>query len=60
MNVIGKRKWGADSKSCFSVYGNPLDKAIVKRVLEVLEPEQIEIAVKAFEELEQQDHMLDR
>ncbi len=55
-----KKKWGADSKSCFSVHGNPLDKAIAKRVLEVMEPAQIEIAVKAFEELEQRGNMLDK
>lgn len=51
MNVIGKRKWGADSKSCFSIHGNSLDKAIVKIVLEVMEPAQIEVALKTFVEL---------
>lgn len=55
-----KKRWGADSKSCFSVRGDFLDKAIVEKVLVVMEPAQIEIAVKAFEELEQRGHMLDK
>ncbi|MGL5028875.1 MAG: recombinase zinc beta ribbon domain-containing protein [Wolbachia pipientis] len=55
-----RQKWGAESKSCSPIPGSPVETAIVKRVLEVMEPAQIEIAVKAFEELEQRSHMLDR
>lgn len=49
-----------EKKSCFFVHGNPLDEAVVKRALAVIEPAQIEIAIKAFEELEQRGHMLDK
>ncbi|WP_353281093.1 recombinase family protein [Wolbachia endosymbiont (group B) of Horisme vitalbata] len=55
-----REKWGAGKKNCSPIPGNPLEIAIVKRVLEIMEPAQIEIAVKAFEELEQRGHMLDR
>ncbi len=55
-----KKREGLDSKGCFSIRGDLLDKAIVEKVLIVMEPAQIEIAIKAFEELEQRSQMLDK
>lgn len=48
------------SKSCIHVRGDFLDEAVVEKALAVMEPAQIEIAIKAFEELEQRSYMLDR
>lgn len=45
---------------CFSMNGSFLDKIVVEKVLKAMKPAQIEIAVKAFEELEQRIHMLDK
>lgn len=55
-----KRKDGSDTKSCFSIRGDFLDKAIVEKVLTIMQPAQIEIAIKAYEELEQRGQMLDK
>lgn len=55
-----KKRSGADSKTCFSIRGDFLDKAITEKILRVMEPAQIEIAIKAFEELEQRSHMIDK
>jgi DNA invertase Pin-like site-specific DNA recombinase len=55
-----RKRLESGNKGCFSIRGSSLDKAIVKRVLAVMEPAQIEIAIKAFEELEQRGHMLDK
>ena len=48
------------SKSCMTVRCDLVDRAAVKRALEVLQPAQIEIALKALEEVEKRDKALDR
>lgn len=55
-----KKRSGTDSKVCFSIRGDFLDKAIAEKILRIIEPAQIEIAIKAFEELEQRSQMLDK
>jgi len=55
-----KKRTGIDSKSCLSVRGDIIDQAIVQKVLDEIKPEQINIAIKAFEELEQRGQALDR
>ena len=50
-----------DNKSCFSICrGDILDKEISQRILEIVEPSQIEIAIKSFEDLEQRGLALDK
>ena len=48
----GQKNSGKDSNSCCFVHGENLDQAISKRILEVLNHKQIDIALKSFEELE--------
>lgn len=55
-----KKREGSDSKFCFSVRCDPVDQAITKKILSAIQPAQIEIAIKAFEELEQRSQMLDK
>lgn len=47
------------NKSCFAVRSESLDAAISQKILEAIKPVQIEIAIKAFEELEQRSTALD-
>lgn len=51
----GHRRDGVSTTSCLSVRADLLDKAISKRVLEILQPSQFQIAVAALEELEHRD-----
>lgn len=55
-----KKRNGVDTKSCFSVRGDLIDQAVTQKVLETIKPEQINIAIKAFEELEQRERTLHR
>ncbi len=56
-----KRREGVSTNSC-CVYsqGDIMDNAVVQRALEVVQPPQIEIAIKAFEELERQNKAIER
>lgn len=55
-----KKREGIDHKACFSVNALSLDQAISRKVVAAINPAQIEIAIKAFEELEQRNHSLER
>lgn len=54
------RREGLSSTSCLSVRCDLLDNAISKRLLEVLKPNHIEIALKALQELEMRDNVVIR
>ncbi|MBN2561026.1 MAG: recombinase zinc beta ribbon domain-containing protein, partial [Phycisphaerae bacterium] len=53
------KREGLAPRSCMHLRCDLLDKPIGERVLEVLKPAQIEIALKALEELERQDKAVD-
>lgn len=55
-----KKEGGDENKSCLFIAGNVIDRAVAKRILEVVKPEQIDIALKAYEELESRDKLLDK
>ncbi len=48
-----QKRNGVHLKSCLSVLATPLDQTISKKILTVMNSNQIDIAIKAFEELEQ-------
>jgi DNA invertase Pin-like site-specific DNA recombinase len=50
-----KRKDGPATKACVCVRCDILDSAVEQRVLQVLEPAQFQIAIKAVEELKKRD-----
>jgi len=54
------KREGIACRSCMHLRCDLLDKPIGERVLEVLKPAQIEIALKALEELDRQDTAVDR
>ncbi len=56
----GRKRDGLTHKACLSVYANLLDLAISERLIEVIKPAQVEIAIKAFEELEQRKQSMDK
>jgi DNA invertase Pin-like site-specific DNA recombinase len=47
-------------KDCITIQGALVDQAISRRVLEVLQPEQLEIALRALKELEERSEAIDR
>lgn len=53
-------KDAATGNFCVSISAKDLDQAISDRILMVIKPSQIEIAVKAFEELEQRSQSLEK
>lgn len=55
-----KQKEKKEARSCFSVRATPLDQALSEKVLMAINPAQIEIAIKAFEELEQRNQSLEK
>jgi DNA invertase Pin-like site-specific DNA recombinase len=55
-----KKNEGMDKTYCLSVSSPALDHAISQKVLMAINPAQIEIAIKAFEELEQRNKSLDK
>ena len=54
------KREGLACRSCMHLRCDLLDTPVGERVLEVLKPAQIEIALKALEELERQDQAVDR
>jgi DNA invertase Pin-like site-specific DNA recombinase/DNA-binding transcriptional MerR regulator len=54
-----RKREGFSGKACLSVRCDHLDTVISQRVLEILKPDQITIALKALEEIEQKDGALD-
>jgi DNA invertase Pin-like site-specific DNA recombinase len=55
-----RKREGISHKHCINVSCGVLDEAISKRIVEVLQPSEIKVAVLAFEELERRTHALDR
>ncbi len=55
-----KKRDGISPKSCLSVLATPLDQAISKKILTIINHDQINIAIKAFEELEGRSHALEK
>jgi DNA invertase Pin-like site-specific DNA recombinase len=47
-----RKQGGTGTKDCLSIRCEPIDQNVTERVLAVIEPRQIEIAVNALEELE--------
>jgi hypothetical protein len=54
-----QRREGLSTTSCLTIRCDLLDGPVVRRLLEVVEPKQIEIALEAFEELERREETLD-
>lgn len=55
-----RKREGRSTKQCISVRCDLIDKAISKRVLAVLQPAEIEIALKAISKLEQRNNTINR
>lgn len=55
-----KKGEGIDHKYCFSLRASLIDQAISEKILKIINPAQIEIAIKAFEELELRNQSLER
>jgi DNA invertase Pin-like site-specific DNA recombinase len=51
---------GLSGKYCMSIRCNLLDAAIAQRILQVTQPAQLEIALKALQELERRDSEIDK
>jgi DNA invertase Pin-like site-specific DNA recombinase len=56
----GQRKDGPSTATCVRVRCDVADKAVERRVLQVLEPAQFELAVQAVEELKKRDQDITR
>jgi DNA invertase Pin-like site-specific DNA recombinase len=54
-----QRREGLSTTSCVSIRSDLLDGPVVARLLEAVEPRQIEIAIHAFEELEKRHNVVD-
>ena len=54
-----RKREGLTGKSCMMFRCDIVDEAVARRILEVLKPEQIEIAMKALEELERRNRAAD-
>lgn len=54
-----RKREGLSGRACMSVRADVLDEAISKRILEVIKPDQIKIAVTALEELEKRNSAID-
>jgi DNA invertase Pin-like site-specific DNA recombinase len=50
---------GRSTHSCLTFRGDRVDEAVARRILETLEPDQIQLAVKAFEDLDQRRRTVD-
>ena len=54
-----KRK-GLSGSPFISIRAEPLDQAICEKILQIIKPEQIKIALKALEELEKRNNIIDK
>jgi len=54
------RREGYLTRSCMHVRCDLIDEPIGRRILEVIQPQQIEIAIKALEEVEEREQSMDR
>ena len=48
------------SKSCMSLKADLVDKAIIQRALEALQPEQVQLAIEALEELQKRQQRINK
>ena len=55
-----KKREGIDNKCCCTFQAPPIDKIISQKVLTVLTSSQVDIALKAFEELEKRNQSLEK
>ncbi|MDX2504265.1 MAG: recombinase family protein [Gammaproteobacteria bacterium] len=55
-----KRRDGLSAKDCFSIRGDTLDKAISQRILEIIEPLEIKLAIESIEELAKRNGAVDK
>ena len=55
-----KKREGLGHLGCLSISSDFIDQSISEKILKVIVPEQIEIAIKAFEELEQRSKALEK
>jgi hypothetical protein len=53
------RREGLSTRSCLQIRCDFSDQPIVKRVLEIIKPKQIEIAIKALEEFERRENAIE-
>jgi len=53
------KRQGLSTRSCMHIRCNLVDGPVATRLLEVVEPQQIEIAIKAFEEIERRENAVD-
>lgn len=56
---VWKKRDGISHKHCISIAGRILDEAISARIVQVLQPPEINLAIKAFDELEQRTEAVD-
>jgi DNA invertase Pin-like site-specific DNA recombinase len=54
-----RRREGLSTGSCMHIRCDLIDEPVAKRVLNVVQPKQIEIAIKALEELERRENAID-
>lgn len=54
-----RRREGLSTSSCMHIRCDLIDEPVTKRILEVVRPKQIEIAIKALEELERRENVID-
>lgn len=59
-NCHSAKKIGQSRTACFAVSGRALDEIISQKVLEIMTPFHLDIALKAIEELEQRQTILDQ
>jgi DNA invertase Pin-like site-specific DNA recombinase len=57
---VWKKREGLSTTHCMDVHADLLDKAVCARILEVVEPAQIQIAAQAVEELRKRDEAVSR
>jgi hypothetical protein len=55
-----RKREGLSSTSCMDIRADLIDTAVAKRVLQVIQPNQIELALKAVEELETREKVVCR
>lgn len=53
-----RKREGLSKTACFSVSSDPLDRAVEDRVLEVVNSEQLHLALEAYEILQQRDQQI--
>lgn len=51
---------GRSTSACLSAWADPIDNAVAKRILEILQSDQLQLAVAAVEELERRDQAIDK